>query len=126
MDMKENKIKQTKMTDEELVDRFITLHPVNIADNGFTKATLAQIPQDRGRLVARLWTGLCWAIGIIWLIMGINTDQIWGLLHAFAHSLLKQLFTTSLASNPLFLLWAGGVTIAFVLAYNIVLTEEEP
>ncbi len=122
--MKENK-ELIKTPEEELVDSFFAHHPVSIADKGFTQATLTRIPHESGQLIGRIWTSLCWLAGIVWLLVSVNIKEVEVTLPTIFHSVVRQFCMLSHNYDTLLLLWAGGVTIACVLAYNIVLTEEE-
>ena len=55
MDMTEN--------DEQLLMRFFDEHRRDIPDNGFTQRVMRQLPARTLRL-SRIWTWLCWAVGI--------------------------------------------------------------
>lgn len=122
--MKENK-EIRKTSDEELVERFFAHRPMSIADNGFTQATLTRIPHESSQLISRIWTSLCWVVGIVWLLLSVNIKEVEVTLPTIFHSVVRQFCTLGHNYDALLLIWAGGVTLACVLAYNIVLTEEE-
>ena len=59
--------------DEQMLMRFFDEHRMDIADDGFTKQVMRQLPTRTLRL-NRWWTVICWAIGIaiFFLIDGVG------------------------------------------------------
>ncbi|MDO4159215.1 MAG: DUF5056 domain-containing protein [Prevotellaceae bacterium] len=99
----------TDNRDDMLVKRFFYENRIEIADNGFSRRVMRSLPERAARL-NRIWTMVCFIIGVIFLIL---TDAF-----KFVAGCLKGLFNDFMTTdfvyhNPL-------VPVAAIIIFIVV------
>lgn len=116
--MMENK----QLTDDELLMQFFEANKIEIADDGFSRRVMEQLPSRSARL-SRIWTAFCWTVGIVlffvlkgWQQLGLLFENMMGNLEGALSSM--ELITVSPA-----IIWMSMMILVSLAFVNVVRSE---
>ncbi|MBO4314480.1 MAG: DUF5056 domain-containing protein [Prevotella sp.] len=107
--------------DEQMLMRFFEEHRMEIADNGFTKQVMHQLPARTLR-ISWWWTVICWALAIAIFFFNDGVEQLRRIFSSMLGDVLGM-FTSS--HLPITTIILASVVILSLLAIEVCRLAED-
>ena len=105
--------------DEQLIARFFAENKQNIADKGFTRQVMRQLPVPAQQL-NRLWTAICSVAAVVLFFFVDGVTAIKNILIQLGGDLLGGFASLELGGVSPAFVYLGVLSVTLVLAYNVV------
>ena len=105
--------------DEQLIARFFADNKQDIADKGFTRKVMRQLPVPAQRL-NRVWTAICSVAAVVFFFLFNGVAAVKNILIQLGGDLLGGFVSLEVGGvSPIFI-YLGVLSAALVWAYNVV------
>lgn len=107
------------LSDEELVAMFFDENRQELADEGFSQHVMKQLPSQSSLRLRRVWTLLCWLVGIAFFFFADGIGQVKRVAVNALGNFEGFLTLVDFSSLPITTILAAILLIAFIVAWEL-------